>query len=125
LRNKKIIEKYVLIEELPEDDLIANMKEKKVEKTMISGVTVSDIDENTKKTLNIYGGVKIDKISTAQLNNSKIQVNDIVTHINNQPIYNTDDFDKKVKSLQNNSIANLLVYRNTNPIYLAIKILND
>ncbi|MBT5406168.1 MAG: serine protease, partial [Gammaproteobacteria bacterium] len=50
---------------------------------------------------------------------------DIVTHINNEPVYNAIDFDKKVKSLKNNSLANLLVYRNTNPVYLAIKILND
>jgi len=125
LRNKRIIEKYVLIEELPGDDTIAQMKEKKVEETMISGITVSNISENTKKTLNLYGGVKVDKVSDEQLNNSKIQINDIVTHINNEPVYNAIDFDKKVKSLKNNSLANLLVYRNTNPVYLAIKILND
>ena len=125
LRDKRIIEKYVLIEELPEDNLIAQMKEKKVDETMISGITVSNISEDTKKTLNLYGGVKVDKVSDEQLNNSKIQVNDIVTHINNEPVYNAKDFDKKVKSLKNNSLANLLVYRNTNPVYLAIKILND
>ncbi|MFT4517054.1 MAG: serine protease Do [Gammaproteobacteria bacterium] len=125
LRNRKIIEKYVLIEELPEDDLIASMKEEKVEETSISGITVSNIAENTKKMLNIYGGVKVDKVSASQLNSSKIQINDVITHINNQPVYNTADFDKKVKSLEKNTLANLLVYRNTNPIYLAIKILND
>ena len=125
LRDKRIIEKYVLIEELPEDNLIAQMEEKKVDETMISGITVSNISEDTKKTLNLYGGVKVDKVSDEQLNNSKIQVNDIVTHINNEPVYNAKDFDKKVKSLKNNSLANLLVYRNTNPVYLAIKILND
>jgi S1-C subfamily serine protease len=125
LRDRKIIEKYVLIEELPEDDLIASMKEEKVEETSISGITVSDIAENTKKILNIYGGVKVDKVSAAQLNNSKIQINDVITHINNQPVYNTADFDKKVKNLKENTLANLLVYRNTDPIYLAIKILND
>jgi serine protease Do len=101
------------------------MKEEKVEESMISGITVSDIGENTKKTLNIYGGVKVDKVSAAQLNSSKIQINDVITHINNQPVYNTTDFDKKVKNLKENTLANLLVYRNTNPIYLAIKILND
>ena len=52
LRNKRMIEKYVLIEELPEDDLIAKMKTKNVENTMISGITVSDISEDTKKEKN-------------------------------------------------------------------------
>ena len=70
--------------------------------------------------------LRLTKFLLQQLNNSKIQINDVITHINNQPVYNTADFDKKVKNLEeNNSLANLLVYRNANPIYLAIKILND
>ena len=69
-----------------------------------------------------YGGVKVDKISTQQLNNSKIQINDVITHINNNPIFNVEDFEKKIKSLKENSLANLLVYRDSSPVYLAIKI---
>ena len=67
-------------------------------------------------------GFKVDRISSEQLNNSKIQVNDIITHINNKPVYNSSDFVSKVKQMRNNSLANLLVYRNSNPVYLAIKI---
>jgi len=122
LRNKSIIYKNVVIEELPEDSEIATMREKSVDNKMVSGLTVSDIDEKTKKNLNIYGGVKVDKISTQQLNNSKIQINDVITHINNNPIFNVKDFEKKIKSLKQNSLANLLVYRNSSPVYLAIKI---
>ena len=122
LRNKSIIHKYVIIEELPEDNQIASMREKPVDNKTISGLTVSDVDEEAKKNLNIYGGVKVDKISSKQLNDSKIQVNDIITHINNQPIFNVKDFSKKIKSIEDNSLANLLVYRNSTPVYLAIKI---
>ena len=122
LRNKSIIYKYVIIEELPEDTQIASMREKSADNKTISGLTVSDIDEEMKKNLNIYGGVKVDKISSKQLNDSKIQVNDIITHINNQPIFNVKDFSKKIKSIKDNSLANLLVYRNSTPVYLAIKI---
>ena len=75
-----------------------------------------------KKNLNIYGGVKVDKISSDQLNNSKIRVNDIITHINNKPIYNTNDFTKEINGLQKNTLANLLVYRDNAPLFLAIKI---
>ena len=122
LRNKSIIYKNVVIEELPEDSEIATMREKSVDNKMVSGLTVSDIDEKTKKNLNIYGGVKVDKISAQQLNNSKIQINDVITHINNNPIFNVKDFEKKIKSLKENTLANLLVYRNSSPVYLAIKI---
>ncbi len=122
LRNKSVIYKYVIIEELPEDTQIASMREKPLDNKIISGLTVSDIDENIKKNLNIYGGVKVDKISSEQLNESKIQVNDIITHINNQPIFNVKDFSKKIKNVKEDTLANLLVYRNSAPVYLAIKI---
>ena len=122
LRNKKILNKVIVIEELPEENKIAKMTEKKVDEVEVSGITVSDIKENVKMKLNIYGGVKVDRISSEQLNNSKIQVNDIITHINNKPVYNSSDFVRKVKQMRNNSLANLLVYRNSNPVYLAIKI---
>ena len=122
LRNKKILNKVIVIEELPEENKIAKMTEKKVDEVEVSGITVSDIEEDVKMKLNIYGGVKVDRISSEQLNNSKIQVNDIITHINNKPVYNSSDFASKVKQMRNNSLANLLVYRNSNPVYLAIKI---
>jgi len=122
LRNKSIIYKNITIEELPEDNQIASMREKPVDNKTISGLTVSDINENTKKSLNIYGGIKVDEISSEQLNQSKIQVNDIITHINNQPIFNVKDFSKKIQNIKDNSVANLLVYRNSTPVYLAIKI---
>jgi serine protease Do len=122
LRNKSIIYKNITIEELPEDNQIASMREQPVDNKTISGLTVSDINENTKKSLNIYGGIKVDEISNEQLNQSKIQVNDIITHINNKPIFNVKDFTKKIQNIQDNSVANLLVYRNSTPVYLAIKI---
>ena len=122
LRDKSIIYKNVIIEELPEDTEIASMREKTIDNKMISGLKVSNIDETTKKNLNIYGGVKVEQISSKQLNNSKIQINDIITHINNKPIFNIRDFERKVDMLTDDSLANLLVYRNSNPVYLAIKI---
>ena len=122
LRNKSIIYKNITIEELPEDTQIASMREKPVDNKIISGLTVSDINETTKKSLNIYGGIKVDEISSEQLNQSKIQVNDIITHINNKPIFNVKDFSKKIQNIKDNTVANLLVYRNSTPVYLAIKI---
>ena len=122
LRNKSIIYKNITIEELPEDTQIASMREKSVDNKIISGLTVSDINETTKKSLNIYGGIKVDEISSEQLNQSKIQVNDIITHINNKPIFNVKDFSKKIQNIKDNTVANLLVYRNSTPVYLAIKI---
>ncbi len=122
LRNKKMMTINIIIEELPAEEKIASMGQRAIEKIQVSGITVSDINENTKKKLNIYGGVKVDKLSVDQMNNSEMKVNDIITHINNKPIYNSADFSRKIKIIKNNDLANFLVYRNSTPIYLAIKI---
>ena len=124
LRDKKILIKRILIEELPEEEKIAGMKQNKIDKVEAAGITVEDINEKIKKKLNIYGGAKVIDISDDLTNNSKIKIDDIVTHINNQPVYNANDFVRKIKKMDNNSLTNFLVYRNSTPIYLAIKISN-
>ena len=124
LRDKKILIKRILIEELPEEEKIAGMKHNKIDKVEATGITVEDIDEKIKKKLNIYGGARVIDISDDLTNNSKIKIGDVVTHINNQPVYNANDFARKIEKMDNNSLANFLVYRNSTPIYLAIKISN-
>jgi len=124
LRDKRILIKRILIEELPEEEKIAGMKQNKIDKVEATGITVEDIDEKIKKKLNIYGGAKVIDISDDLTNNSKIKIDDIVTHINNQPVYNANDFVRKIEKINNDSLANFLVYRNSTPIYLAIKISN-
>ena len=122
LRNKKTLNIFVRIEELPTEEKIAGIGEQKITKTQISGITVSNINDVTKRELNIYGGVRIDKITSEQSNDSGIQVNDIVTHINNEPVYNMQDFKNKIEDIGVSNYANFLIYRNSNPLYLAIKI---
>ncbi len=122
LRNKQTFTKLVRIEELPTEENITSMQQQKINKTQISGITVSNINEGIKRDLNIYGGVKIDSVTAEQSNNSGIKINDIVTHINNKPIYNTKDFQNKIQEIGVDNYANFLIYRNSNPLYLAIKI---
>ena len=104
------------------EENIASIQQQKINKTQISGITVSNINEGVKRDLNIYGGVKIDSVTAEQSNNSGIKINDIVTHINNKPIYNTKDFQNKIQEIGVDNYANFLIYRNSNPLYLAIKI---
>ena len=98
------------------------MQQQKINKTQISGITASNINEGIKRELNIYGGVKVDSVTAEQSNNSGIEINDIITHINNEPIYNTKDFQNKIQEIGVDNYANFLIYRNSNPLYLAIKI---
>jgi serine protease Do len=125
MRDNKIISKFITIEELPEDKTIARMQESKIDFTTVSGITVKDIDDTIKKSLNILGGVRVEKISLSQRNSSKIRINDVITKINGTSVLNTKNFKSIVGSLKTNSTANILVYRDAAPIFLAIKILKD
>ena len=122
LRGKRKISKFVKIEELPEDDKIATLTQKTVEQVTVSGITVSDIDDNTKKSLNVFGGVKVEKISNEQSSYSKIMIDDVITQVNGKPIYSKNDFKKIVSQLADKSLANVLVYRNNTPLFIALKI---
>ena len=125
MRDNKIISKFITIEELPEDKTIARMQESKVDFTTVSGITVKNIDDSFKKSLNILGGVRVEKLSSSQRNSSKIRVNDVITKINGTSVLNVKNFKSIVSSLKTNSTANILVYRDSAPIFLAIKILKD
>ena len=78
LRDKRVLIKRILIEELPEEEKIAGMKQNKIDKVEATGITVEDIDEKIKKKLNIYGGAKVIDISDGLTNNSKIRIDDII-----------------------------------------------
>ncbi len=122
LRGKRKISKFVKIEELPEDDKIATLAQKTIERVTASGITVTDIDDATKKSLNVFGGVRVEKISSEQSSNSKIMIDDVITQVNGKPIYTKKDFEKELSQLANKSLANVLVYRNNTPIFIALKI---
>ena len=55
-------------------------------------------------------------------NNFFVKSNDVITKINNKIIKNVDDFSKIMKKSKNNSYVNLLVYRQSSPLYIALKI---
>ena len=110
LRGKRTLTKFVTIEELPDDDKIASMTQQEIKNTTVSGISVSDIDDSTKKLLNIFGGVLVKKVSGEQTSQSKIQINDVITQINGKPIYNSEDFKNILSRAPTNSLANILVY---------------
>ena len=55
-------------------------------------------------------------------NDGNIFENDIITKINNKVINNSNDFSKIMNSAKNNTYVNLLVYRQTTPLFIALKI---
>ena len=60
----------------------------------VSGITVADIDDTTKRSLNVFGGVRVEKISSGRSANSKMIIGDVITQINGKPVYSKNDFKK-------------------------------
>ena len=107
---------------LAEDDKIATLTQKTVDQVTVSGITVADIDDTTKRSLNVFGGVRVEKISSGRSANSKMIIGDVITQTNGKPVYSKNDFKKLVSQLADKSLANVLVYRNNTPLFIALKI---
>ncbi len=124
IRNKMIINLSVRLEELPSEDKIASIgsNNKKIISDAISGITVRDLSLEDKKNYKISNGVLVTNINEGINNNYDLKLNDIITKVNNRIINNSDDFSSVLNSVKNNSYVNLLVYRQTNPLFIALKI---
>ena len=124
MRNKMMMNLSVKLEELPAEDKIASLETdtKKIISNAISGITVRNLSIEDKKNYKISNGVLVTNINEGINNNYDLKLNDIITKINNKVINNSNDFSKIMNSAKNNSYVNLLVYRQTTPLFIALKI---
>jgi len=122
LRNKLIRNLSVTLEELPTDEKIASIGSRKVISNSISGISVRNLNPQDMKSLDIKTGVLVTSVDTNLNNNYDVKINDIITKINNTVIKDSDDFTKIMKKAKNNSYVNLLIYRQSSPLFIALKI---
>jgi len=122
LRNKLIRNLSVTLEELPTDEKIASIGSRKVISNSISGISVRNLNPQDMKSLDIKTGVLVTSVDTNPNNNYDVKINDIITKINNTVIKDSDDFTKIMKKAKNNSYVNLLIYRQSSPLFIALKI---
>ena len=124
MRNKMMMNLSVKLEELPAEDKIASLETdtKKIISNAISGITVRNLSIEDKKNYKITNGVLVTNINEGINNNYDLKLNDIITKINNKVINNSNDFSKIMNSAKNNTYVNLLVYRQTTPLFIALKI---
>ena len=122
IRNRMTLNIPITLEELPTEEKIASIDTKKVIVDSISGIAVKNLTLNEKNTLQVKSGVLVTDIDESINNKYDLKQGDIITKINNKIINNVDDFTKILNSVKNNSYANLLVYRQSTPLFIALKI---
>ena len=122
IRNKLITNLSVTLEELPTEEKIASIGTRKITSNSFSGISVRNLSPQDIKSLEIKSGVIVTNVDDNINNNFDVKSNDVITKINNTIISNVDDFSKIMAKSKNNTYVNLLVYRQSTPLYIALKI---
>ncbi len=109
---------------LPDDEVIAAPVKKKqeIENTnQILGMELSDLDDLTRKSLDVEGGVLVKRIKGTPAQKAKIQRGDILLMFKGEKIKNLKHFESLTKELIQNKTYALLILRDGSARFLALK----
>jgi serine protease Do len=125
IRNGKTIHLQVKIEALPEQLAGSDAKSApKAAQMSRIGVAVTELTEEERKDKGLNSeGVRVDKVEGDALN-AGIRVGDIILKIQGQAIINSVVFREITEKLKVGASVALLVRRNGNPLFLALKVTN-
>jgi serine protease Do len=122
IRNGKRIEVKVTLGELPEESSAPTHAKAPVEKTSRLGLSVTDLSDDQKQELDVEGGVLVQHVAEGAAARAGISKGDVILSINNQPVRGTSQFQKLVGALPAGKSVAVLVQREGNPTFLAIRV---
>lgn len=87
------------------------------------GIVVTDPSPEQRKGLELTGGgVLVQLVGKGPAKDAGIQPGDVILRIQNQPIHNSNDFNQAMKKLAAGQSIAVLIQRNGNPGFLALKL---
>jgi serine protease Do len=122
LRNGKQIEIEVTLGELPEEGPAPTQAKPPVGKTSRLGLSVRDLSDDQKQELDVEGGVLVEQVAEGAAARAGISKGDVILSINNQPVRSASQFQKLVAALPAGKSVAVLVQRDGNPTFLAIRV---
>lgn len=124
IRDRKKRTLRVRIAQLPDQELRAEVvrpKEKDVEHSAL-GMSVKEVDEDTREKLKLQGGVLVTKVDeNSAADDAGVIEGDVISMIDNRNVDSVDEFHRQVKQLEPGQSTALLVQRSNGPVFLAIK----
>ena len=124
LRNGKSRTLNVLIAELPEEDelkLASRAPEEGATADKL-GLTVIDLTEEQREKHEIKEhGVLVEKVKSGPASRAGVREGDIILMLNNTKVKDSDHFKELAKDLPKEKAVSVLVQRQGNPIFLALK----
>ena len=124
LRNGESMTLKVTTDELPDDEtrVAAARTPEGVEATKL-GLTVRDMtDEERASSDAAEEGVVVGEVSAGPAERAGIRAGDLILMLNNQKVANSDDFRRRAAELPDGKAVPVLVQRQGNPIFLALKL---
>ena len=122
IRDRKQIEIKVKLGELPEEASTPAARKSSVAKTSRLGISVTDLTEDQKQELELDSGVLVQRVVEGAASKAGIGKGDVILSINNEPVKNAKQFAKLVDALPAGRSIAVLVQREGNPTFLAIKV---
>jgi serine protease Do len=125
LRGGQSIALKVTTDELPADDelqVAAAGTPDDVEETKL-GLVVRDMTDEERASVDpAEQGVVVSRVSTGPAERAGIRTGDLILMLNNQKVANSDDFERLAAELPQGKAVSVLVQRQGNPIFLALKL---
>jgi serine protease Do len=122
IRDRKQIEVMVRLGELPEEVASAEHTRPHPEKTNRLGISVTDLSDDQKKELELDNGVLVQHVVEGAASRAGISKGDVILSINNVSVTSVEQFRKLVDALPAGKSVAVLVQRNGNPTFLAIRV---
>ena len=125
LRGGQSVTLKVTTDELPADDelqVAAAGTPDDVEETKL-GIVVRDMTDEERATVDVAEqGVFVSRVSTGPAERAGIRTGDLILMLNNQKVANSNDFERLAAELPQGKAVSVLVQRQGNPIFLALKL---
>jgi serine protease Do len=122
IRDRKQIQLMVKLGELPEETAAAEATKPHAGKTNRLGISVADLTDDQKQELELEGGVLVQHVVEGAASRAGISKGDVILSINNESVTNVGQFRKLVDALPAGKSVAVLVQRNGNPTFLAIRV---
>ena len=125
LRDGESMRLMVTTDELPDDDEVqvaAAQTPEGVEATRL-GLMVRDMTDEERASVDLAEqGVVVSEVLAGPAERAGIRQGDLILMLNNQKVANSDDFERLAGELPQGKAVSVLVQRQGNPIFLALKL---
>ena len=122
IRDRKQIQVMVRLGELPEEVSATGHTRPHPQTTNRLGISVTALSDDQKKELELDNGVLVQRVVEGAASRAGISKGDVILSIDNEPVTGVKQFDKLIDALPAGKSVAVLVQRNGNPTFLAIRV---